>query len=322
MKVLITGVAGFLGSHLAQAYLREGHTVIGIDSLVTSDGRNIAAFSGNPNFSFVQDDVCEGVRTPREKPDLILHFASPASPIDYANDPIGTLRVNGYGTEHCCKLALSNGARLLFASTSEIYGDPLVHPQPENYWGNVNSIGERSCYDEGKRFGEAIVTAYRRKYGIDARIVRIFNTYGPRMRADDGRVVPTFIQQALAGGALSVFGDGRQTRSLCYVDDLVQGIRRFAEIDSPQFSIVNLGSEFEVQVNEIAEIIARLCEVPLRVDHRALPADDPARRRPDLTRARAMLGWEPRTELEDGLRTTITWFRNNANRTKEAATLS
>ncbi|HZZ64035.1 MAG TPA: NAD-dependent epimerase/dehydratase family protein [Candidatus Baltobacteraceae bacterium] len=322
MNVLITGAAGFLGSHLAQAYVNEGHRVTGIDNLRTSDGRNIAGLSGNSNFRFVEDDVCEGLRTSGVTPELILHFASPASPVDYAKDPVGTLRVNGYGTEHCCKLALASGARMIFASTSEIYGDPLVHPQPETYWGNVNSVGERSCYDEGKRFGEAMVRAYRRQHGVDARIVRIFNTYGPRMRADDGRVVPTFIQQALSNGSLTVFGDGRQTRSLCYVDDLVLGIRSFAQLDAPPYDIVNLGSEFEAQVNDIAEIIARLCEVSLRVEHRPLPSDDPSRRRPDLTRARAMLGWEPRTELEDGLRTTITWFKNNAERTREVATIS
>ena len=322
MNVLITGAAGFLGSHLAQAYVDEGHRVTGIDNLRTSDGHNIAGLIGNPNFRFVEDDVCEGPRTSGVTPELILHFASPASPVDYAKDPVGTLRVNGYGTEHCCKLALASGARMVFASTSEIYGDPLLHPQPETYWGNVNSVGERSCYDEGKRFGEAMVRAYRRQHGIDARIVRIFNTYGPGMRADDGRVVPTFIQQALSHGSLTVFGDGRQTRSLCYVDDLMQGIRRFAQLEAPPYDIVNLGSEFEVEVNDIAQIIARLCEVSLRVEHRPLPSDDPSRRRPDLTRARAMLGWEPRTPLEDGLRATITWFKNAAERTKEVATIS
>jgi dTDP-glucose 4,6-dehydratase len=320
MTALITGAAGFLGSHLCDAYLRAGANVVGVDSLATSNGENLAHLRDNGDFRFIRADITSEDFDPDVPLDLILHFASPASPIDYARDPIGTLNVNGPGTERCCKLARERGARVIFASTSEIYGDPLVHPQPEAYWGNVNSFGERSCYDEGKRFGEAIVFAYRRVHGIDARLVRIFNTYGPRMRADDGRVVPTFILQALRGEPLSVFGDGSQTRSLCYVDDLIDGIMRFAEIDDPPYPVVNLGSEHEVTVNDIAAAIAQYCGVALRTENRRLPPDDPSRRRPDLSRARSMLQWEPRTPLEEGMRATISWFRSRAEQ-KETASL-
>jgi dTDP-glucose 4,6-dehydratase len=319
VNVLITGAAGFLGSHLADAYLRDGATVIGIDNFATSDGRNIAHLNSEPRLRFINRDLTEGLEERGlAAADLILHFASPASPVDYARDPIGTLSVNAAGTEHCCRLAVKHGARLVYASTSEVYGDPLVHPQPEEYWGNVNSIGVRSCYDEGKRFGEAMVSAYRRVHNIDARIVRIFNTYGPRMRADDGRVVPTFINQALAGMPLTIFGDGKQTRSLCYVDDLIDGIVRFAALDNPQYTVVNIGSNAELDVNEIARTVARLCDVPLQVDNRPLPEDDPMRRRADITRARTMLHWQPHTDLEYGLRETIAWFRASK---KEAVTL-
>ncbi len=309
MNVVIAGVAGFIGSHLADAYLREGASVVGIDNLSTSTGENIAHLQDEPRFRFLRADLCEGIADIGASPDLILHFASPASPFDYARDPVATLSVNGQGTEHCCELALAHGARLVYASTSEIYGDPLVHPQPERYWGNVNSIGVRSCYDEGKRYGEAMVAAYRRMHRIDARIVRIFNTYGPRMRGHDGRVVPTFIMQALAGAPLTIFGDGMQTRCLCYVDDLIEGVVRFAGLPQAAEAVVNLGSEHEVTVNDIAQTIARLCGVTLSTEDRPLPADDPARRRPDLTRARAMLEWEPRTSLESGMQQTIAWFR-------------
>lgn len=310
MNVVITGAAGFLGSHLTDAYIARGDSVTGIDNLATSNGENLAQLRNVPRFKFVFADVAGGFPQLTDRPDLILHFASPASPIDYAQIPLETLNVNGPGTQHCCETALRHGARLLYASTSEVYGDPLVHPQPESYLGNVNSAGERSCYDEGKRYGEAVVAAYRRMHGLDARIVRIFNTYGPRMRADDGRVVPTFIAQALAGEPLSIFGEGSQTRSLCYVDDLIQGIVRFAALDDPEHWIVNLGSQAEVTVNEIAAAIARLCGVELHTNYRPLPPDDPSRRRPDLSRAREMLDWEPRTSLESGITDTIAWFRN------------
>jgi dTDP-glucose 4,6-dehydratase len=317
VNVLITGVAGFLGSHLADAFLREGATVTGIDNMSTSSGENIAHLQNDARFRFIKDDVCEGIRHVGPPPQLILHFASPASPVDYASDPVGTLNVNASGTERCCKLALAHCARLVYASTSEVYGDPLVHPQPETYWGNVNPAGPRSCYDEGKRFGEAMVCAYRQRYGIDARIVRIFNTYGPRMRADDGRVVPTFIKQAMNGEPLTVFGAGTQTRSLCYVDDLIEGIVRYSRIDGPAHDVVNLGSDDEIDVNEIARVIAGVCGVELQKVNRPLPADDPARRRPDLTRARAMLHWDPPTSLEKGLSQTIAWYRTHPVMEKE-----
>lgn len=320
MNVLITGASGFIGSHLADAFVRLGGTVVGMDSFATSNGENLTHLAEEPNFRFIAADVTRELPRIGTKLDLVLHFASPASPVDYARAPIATLNVNGPGTENCCRLALEHGARMIFASTSEIYGDPLVHPQPETYWGNVNTIGERSCYDEGKRFGEAMVAAYRRVHGLDARLVRIFNTYGPRMRQDDGRVVPTFIKQALRGEPLTVFGDGRQTRSLCYVDDLVEAIVRFARMDQPPYTVVNLGSEHEVDVNEIARAVAEFCGVPLRVEHRPLPPDDPTRRRPDLSRARAMLDWEPRTSLKDGMQATIAWFRSHTHQ-KETAGL-
>jgi dTDP-glucose 4,6-dehydratase len=319
MNVLITGAAGFLGSHLADAYVAAGHAVTGVDNLVTSDGSNLEHLRGEPNFQFELADVSQGLPESISRPDLILHFASPASPIDYADLPLQTLAVNARGTEHCCEAARRAKARLVFASTSEIYGDPLVHPQPESYWGNVNSFGPRSCYDEGKRYGEAVVATYRRMYGVDARAVRIFNTYGPRMRAHDGRVVPAFIMQALEGRPLTVFGDGNQTRSLCYVADLVEGIRRFAALDSPVYPVVNLGSDGETTVNEIAESIARLSGVPLVRAYRPLPADDPSRRRPDLSRAHEMLGWSANVPLETGMRDTIDWFRSHVPLQKETA---
>lgn len=316
MNVLITGAAGFLGSHLAQTFLGEGHAVTGIDNFVTSDPATVARLQAHRAFTFIEADVSRGLPE-HLAPDLILHFASPASPFDYAREPLATLAVNGPGTANCCELALRTGARLIFASTSEVYGDPLVHPQPETYWGNVNSFGARSCYDEGKRYGEAVIASYRRLHGLDARIVRIFNTYGPRMRANDGRVVPAFICQALSGAPLTVFGDGEQTRSLCYVDDLVEGIRRFAELDDPAYPLVNLGSDRECTVNEIARTIARLCGAECRVQNAALPPDDPSRRRPDLHRAQTMFGWSARTPLEDGLRATISWFASTAIDRKE-----
>jgi len=260
-------------------------------------------------FTFIEADVSAGV--PDTSPaDALLHFASPASPKDYAERPLETLRVNSRGTEACCEFAVRCGARLVFASTSEIYGNPLEHPQRETYWGNVNSIGERSCYDEGKRYGEAVVSAYRRVHGLDGRIVRIFNTYGPRMRLNDGRVVPNFVRQALSGEPLTIYGNGEQTRSLCYVDDLVEGVLRLAEIENPRYLVVNLGNDREVTVYEIAETIARLCGVQLRVVNEPLPPDDPARRRPDISRAREVLGWTPRVSLDDGMRDTIDWFKN------------
>ncbi len=308
MKVLIAGAAGFLGSHLAQACRARGDHTIGVDNFASSSIANLAGLANDAGFSFVEADVARGL--PDAGPiDAVLHFASPASPKDYASIPIETLEVNSRGTQNCCRLALRYGARLLYASTSEVYGDPAVHPQPETYWGNVNSIGERSCYDEGKRFGEAMVMAYARIHGLDARIVRIFNTYGPRMRANDGRVVPTLVRQALAGEPLTIFGDGTQTRSLCYVDDLVDGILRFLDHPRPGERVINLGSEDELTVNEIAQTVARLCGVAVTMRREPLPPDDPARRRPDLTRAKSILGWSPQTPLQVGLSKTIAWFK-------------
>lgn len=309
MKALITGAAGFVGSHLCAKALERGWEVVGVDNFCTGNAANLAALQLSPGFTFVEADVCDAL--PDVHVDVVLHFASPASPKDYDELRLETLAVNGRGTEACCRLALRCGARLVFASTSEIYGDPLEHPQRESYWGNVNSMGERSCYDEAKRYGEATVMAFRSKYGLDGRFVRIFNTYGPRMRPQDGRVVPSFVGQALRGEALTIYGSGAQTRSLCYVDDLVEGILRFAELNDAPYPVVNLGNDREVTVREIAEIVSRTCGVPLNVVYRPLPPDDPARRRPDIARARAMLGWTPEVSLEEGLAQTIAWFRSS-----------
>lgn len=320
MRVLITGVAGFVGSHLAEAALARGWQVVGVDNFCTGAGANLHALSSSPHFSFVEADVSDALPHIDDL-DAILHFASPASPKDYDALRLETLAVNSRGTEACCRLAIKNNARLIFASTSEVYGDPLEHPQRETYWGNVNSVGERSCYDEAKRFGEAAVMAYRHARGLDGRLVRIFNTYGPRMRARDGRVVPAFIDQALHGDALTIYGSGEQTRSLCYVEDLVEGILRFTEIDRPPHAVVNLGNTEEVSVRAIAEIVARLCGVPLDVVHAPLPPDDPARRRPDLSRARELLKWQPRVSIEDGLARTIAWFKSTQPTQERTITL-
>lgn len=311
MIALVTGGAGFVGSHLAGALLRDGHSVFCLDDLSTGSMRNVAPFLDDARFRFIEGDAATFAQT-FERLDAIFHFASPASPLDYAERPIETLHVNAFGTERCCKLAREHGARLIYASTSEVYGDPLVHPQPETYYGNVNPNGPRSCYDEGKRFGEAVVAAYAGRHSLDARIVRIFNTYGPRMRRCDGRVVPTFIDEALRGLPLTIYGEGTQTRSLCYVDDLVEGIMRYAMIDRPLYTVMNLGSDDERTVLEIAQSVARLCGVDLRVRHQPFPQDDPRVRRPDLTRAREMIQFEPATTLEDGLRATIAWFEQAA----------
>jgi dTDP-glucose 4,6-dehydratase len=308
MISLVTGAAGFLGSHLCCALLREGHEVIGVDNLITGDIVNLSAMLDDDRFRFVEADVSETL--PKlERVDMVFHFASPASPIDYAERPLSTLRVNSRGTELCCELALQHGARVLYASTSEIYGDPIEHPQREEYFGNVSSIGPRSCYHEAKRFGEAVIAAYRGTDGLDGRMVRIFNTYGPRMRRNDGRVVPTFISEALAGEPLTIFGDGSQTRSLCYVDDLIEAILRFSAIDSPAYWVVNIGNDEEVSVLEIARTVSELCGIPLRVAHRPLPENDPRQRRPDLSRARALLKWRAQTTMSEGLARTIAWFR-------------
>jgi dTDP-glucose 4,6-dehydratase len=306
MRVLVTGGAGFLGSHLCDRLLAEGHDVIAMDNLLTGNLRNIAHLSDEPRFRFVRHNVTQFIAI--EGPlDAVLHFASPASPIDYLLLPIQTLKVGALGTHNALGLAMAKSARLLLASTSEVYGDPLVHPQPETYWGNVNPIGPRGVYDEAKRFAEAITMAYRRAHGVDTRIVRIFNTYGERMRPRDGRVVPALIGQALAGEPMTVFGDGSQTRSFCYVSDLVEGIYRLLLSNEPD--PVNIGNPSELSVLEFARTIRRLTGTSSEIVFKPLPEDDPKVRQPDITRARALLGWEPRVKLEDGLSRTIDYFR-------------
>jgi nucleoside-diphosphate-sugar epimerase len=311
LKVVITGAAGFAGSHLADRYLAERHQVVGIDNLITGDLGNLALALANPHFEYINADVAaEGYDLARScgGADLIVHCASPASPIDYAQRPLETMAANSLGTKHCCEAARAWSARLLYASTSEAYGDPLEHPQRETYWGNVNPIGPRACYDESKRFGEAMVMTYVRTHGLDARIVRIFNTYGPRMRRADGRVVPNFIGQALAGQPLTLYGDGSQTRSFCYVSDLVDGIVRCADSERARGLVVNLGNPAEITVAQLARVVCELVGVPYKTDQRDMPVDDPVRRRPDITRAGELVGWEPRVALEDGLRETIRSF--------------
>jgi dTDP-glucose 4,6-dehydratase len=305
MRVVVTGAAGFLGSHLTDRLLAEGHEVVGLDNLVTGDVRNIAHLAGNRKFRFVHHDVTEYIYLDGPV-DAILHFASPASPIDYLQIPIQTLKVGALGTHKALGLARGKGARFLLASTSEVYGDPLVHPQPETYWGNVNPVGPRGCYDEAKRFAEAMTIAYRNFHKVETRIVRIFNTYGPRMRPNDGRIVPSLIGQALRNEPLTVFGDGSQTRSFCYVSDLIEGIHRLLVSDHP--GPMNIGNPTEMTVLEFAAAIKRITGTPAPIVHRPLPVDDPRQRRPDISLAKAALGWEPKVGLEEGLRTTIEHF--------------
>jgi dTDP-glucose 4,6-dehydratase len=306
MRVVVTGAAGFLGSHLSDRLIAEGHHVVGLDNLVTGDVRNIAHLAGHDRFRFIVHDVTEYIYLDGAV-DAILHFASPASPIDYLQIPIQTLKVGALGTHKALGLARAKKARFLLASTSEVYGDPLVHPQPETYWGNVNPVGPRGCYDEAKRFGEAMTIAYRNFHQVETRIVRIFNTYGPRMRANDGRIVPSLIGQALRGEPLTVFGDGSQTRSFCFVSDLIEGIYRLllSEVVDP----VNIGNPSEMTVMQFAETIQRLTGTRSTIVHKPLPTDDPKQRRPDITKAKALLGWEPKVNLEDGLAATIDYFR-------------
>ncbi|HUK14683.1 MAG TPA: UDP-glucuronic acid decarboxylase family protein [Thermoanaerobaculaceae bacterium] len=308
-RAVVTGGAGFLGSHLCDRLLGDGMEVVCIDNLLTGSLANIEHLFGVRGFAFENYDVTNYIHV-AGRVDFVLHFASPASPIDYLELPIQTLKVGSLGTHKALGLAKAKGARFLLASTSEVYGDPLVHPQPESYWGNVNPVGPRGVYDEAKRFSEAMTMAYQRYHRVSTRIVRIFNTYGPRMRARDGRVVPAFIGQALAGEPLTVFGDGAQTRSFCYVDDEVEGIIRvlFSEIPDP----VNVGNPAEMTVLQFAEAIRRLTGATIPIEHRPLPVDDPKVRQPDITVARAYLGWEPRIPLEEGLRRTIEYFRRAA----------
>jgi len=306
MRIVVTGAAGFLGSHLTDRLLAEGHDVIGLDNLITGDVRNIGHLAGNTRFRFVHHDVTEYIFLDGPV-DAILHFASPASPIDYLQIPIQTLKVGALGTHKALGLARAKKARFLLASTSEVYGDPLVHPQPETYWGNVNPVGPRGCYDEAKRFAEAMTVAYRNFHKVDTRIVRIFNTYGPRMRPNDGRIVPSLIGQALRNEPLTVFGDGTQTRSFCYVKDLIEGIYRLllSDVTDP----CNIGNPHELTVMKFAETIRELTGSTSTIVHKPLPVDDPKQRRPDITQAKARLGWEPTVELTEGLRNTIAYFR-------------
>ncbi len=306
MRVLITGGAGFIGSHMADRLIAEDHQVIAMDNLVTGDLANIAHHRSNPNFEFIHHDISNHIHVAGHL-DWVLNFASPASPIDYMEFPIQTLKVGALGTHNALGLAKAKGAKFVLTSTSEVYGDPLVHPQHEDYWGNVNPNGPRSCYDEAKRFAEAITYAYHRAHGVDVRVVRIFNTYGPRNRVNDGRVVPTFINQALRGEPLPVFGEGQQTRSFQYVDDLIEGIRRL--MDSSFTKPVNIGNPTEMTILEFAKLILRLTGSQSEIVYKPLPQDDPKTRRPDITRAKEVLGWEPRVPVEEGLKKTIDWYR-------------
>lgn len=306
-RVLITGGAGFLGSHLCDRFIKEGYHVIAMDNLITGDIRNIEHLFKLPNFEFYHHDVSKFIHVPGEL-DYILHFASPASPIDYLKIPIQTLKVGSLGIHNCLGLARVKNARVLIASTSEIYGDPTVHPQNEDYWGNVNPVGPRGVYDEAKRFQEAMTMAYHTYHGLETRIVRIFNTYGPRMRLNDGRVLPAFIGQALRGEDLTVFGDGSQTRSFCYVDDLVEGIYRLLLSDYPY--PVNIGNPAEITIKEFADEIIKLTRTTQQVIYKPLPTDDPKQRQPDITRAKAILGWEPTVSRAEGLRITYEYFKS------------
>lgn len=306
MRIVITGAAGFLGSHLTDRFLAEGHTVVGIDNLVTGSLDNIAHLKNDPRFEFVEHDVSRYISVEGDV-DGVLHFASPASPIDYLELPIQTLKVGSLGTHNSLGLAKAKGARFLLASTSEVYGDPLVHPQPESYWGNVNPVGPRGVYDEAKRFAEAITMAYHRYHGVPTRIVRIFNTYGPRMRPGDGRVVSNFIVQALRGDPISIYGDGSQTRSFTYVDDLVDGIYRLFLSD--RADPTNIGNPNEFTIRELADLLLELTGSSSPLEFLPLPVDDPKIRQPDISIARAALSWEPRILLRDGLLRTIPHFR-------------
>ncbi len=306
-RVLITGAAGFLGSHLCDRFIKEGYHVIGMDNLITGDLKNIDHLFKLEQFEFYHHDVSKFIHVPGELK-YILHFASPASPIDYLKIPIQTLKVGSLGTHNCLGLAKSKGARMLIASTSEIYGDPQVHPQTEEYWGNVNPIGPRGVYDEAKRFQEAMTMAYHNFHGLETRIVRIFNTYGPRMRLNDGRALPAFIGQALRGEDLTVFGDGSQTRSFCYVDDLVEGIYRL--LLSDYHLPVNVGNPSEITLKQFAEEVIALTGTQQKIVYRPLPVDDPKQRRPDITRAKEVLGWEPKVPRKEGLKITYEYFKS------------
>jgi len=306
-RAVVSGGAGFIGSHLCETLLARDLKVLALDNFITGSPENLRHLQGSPDFEFRQADVNHGIFIGGDVR-YVLHFASPASPPQYDANPIHTLKVGTVGTMNMLGLARAKGATFLLASTSEVYGDPLVHPQPETYWGNVNPIGPRGCYDEAKRCAEAYAMAYRRMHQVDTRIIRIFNTHGPRMQVSDGRAVPNFMAQAIRGESLTVYGDGTQTRSLCYVSDLVRGV--LATLDRGDDLPVNLGNPQEVTVLELAEMIIRLAGSKSTIDHRELPIDDPKQRRPDITRAREVLGWQPEVSLEDGLRRTLEYFRS------------
>ena len=307
MRVVITGGAGFIGSHLVDRFLSEGHEVIALDNLITGNTDNIAHLAGRKDFKFIYHDVTNYIYIDGPV-DAVLHFASPASPVDYLKYPIQTMKVGALGTHKALGLAKAKGARFLLASTSEVYGDPLVHPQPESYWGNVNPIGPRSVYDEAKRFAEALTMAYHRQHGLETRIVRIFNTYGPRMRINDGRVIPNFLPQALRGEPLTVYGDGSQTRSFCYVSDLVEGIYRLFHSD--EVEPVNIGNPNEISILEFAKLVNEMTGNEAGIVFEPLPKDDPKRRKPDISKAKRILNWEPKVPLHKGLVHTIEYFRD------------
>ncbi len=306
-RILITGAAGFLGSHLCDRFIKEGYQVIGMDNLITGDLKNIEHLFKLEHFEFYHHDVTKFIHIPGHL-DYILHFASPASPIDYLKIPIQTLKVGAMGTHNCLGLAKAKNARMLVASTSEVYGDPLVHPQTEEYWGNVNPVGPRGVYDEAKRYMESITMAYHTFHGVETRIVRIFNTYGPRMRLNDGRALPAFIGQALRGEDMTLFGDGSQTRSFCYVDDLIEGIYRLllSDYNMP----VNIGNPNEISLKDFAEEILELTGNKVKIVNKPLPVDDPKQRRPDISKAKTILGWEPKVDRKDGLKVTYEYFKS------------
>jgi dTDP-glucose 4,6-dehydratase len=310
-RAVVTGGAGFLGSHLCDELLRRGCQVVAVDSFITGRRENVAHLSSNPAFTLIEHDICQPLSLPGEVA-LVMHLASPASPGDFPRLPLEILRANSAGTWNMLDLALDRGARFLLASTSEVYGDPLVHPQTEEYRGNVNSIGPRAVYDEGKRFSEALTMAYHRSRRLPVSIARIFNTYGPRMRADDGRVIPTFIRQALAGQPLTIFGEGSQTRSFCYVEDMIRGLLALAESDL--VGPINLGNDHETTVLEMARLIIEIADSQSATVHRPLGEDDPKRRKPDITKARQLLGWQPRVPIREGLQQTIAYFRGLGHR--------
>lgn len=316
MRAVITGGAGFLGSHLCDAMIARGWDVLCVDNLITGAEENIRHLDSNSHFKFVRHDVSESIEA-GESVDAVLHFASPASPDDYLKFPIETLKVGSFATFNALDLARAKHARFLMASTSECYGDPEVSPQPETYWGHVNSIGPRSVYDEAKRFSEALTMAYHRKRGVDTRIVRIFNTYGPRMRLNDGRALPNFLYQALSGQPITVYGDGKQTRSFCYVSDLIDGILRL--LDSDEHLPVNIGNPQEITIMEFAERVRALTGNQVPLTFKPLPQDDPKRRRPDITKARKLLNWEPKVSLEEGLQRTLEYFQKKVAQTRASS---